>query len=408
MILAVMPFVIVNLSYIGMRYGVAMKQIKIDKRFKLLGLTILACLGLPSASTAGGVGYTPPEVHITVSKGISTNTAKVVQNNTKLTADVVSSVERDTQMILDALRVLTKQSSVSGQEMAMSDLKAKIHASSIAQGIENANLLTKVSLDYGTNTGQGYNVCYVLSDALKTKSATDNAKIKALTEANKTDNVGGRLEKNSHNAFRKRTDEHRENYCTASDVQAGLCNKESPLAGADLSISSLMTSASKDDGMDKAKVAFRQNLLGQSDKAVPKSAGGTDVAHAYLLQTMQRQARLAPASYTLAYHHAMSTKDPNLLDSQGNPMSPDEKVEATVNRYYGTDESKEWLKSLIAQRPRGLLVEQAKMAGVESYLHLDNLQSKERQLMMLASLTATTYEKMDIDMQKQYSTMVKR
>lgn len=329
----------------------------------------------------------------------------VIQKNNGMMQTVKNSVTQETDDVLTAIRVMTKQTALSHQELAKADFDAKRTELSVQQGIDSAKAYADAVMNYGATTGQGYNVCAVLSEAKKTNRAAQEAKLDASFLANTGDNVGGRLVSSATDAQKERLNQHRDRFCTESEKAAGMCSTVSKYSAADSNAATLSLSATAGSDLDVAKTAFRQNLLGSPDKAIPANVGKTGAAQAYLQQTNQRQARIAPASYSMGYLQAMSTKRDDLLDTEGNPMSPDEKIEATVNRYYGTKESENWLKSLVAQRPRGLLVEQAKMKGVEAYLNYDLIQSDERQITMLASLVATANEKMDIDMRKQYNSL---
>lgn len=368
-------------------------------RQKRLSL-VLGTLMLVGVSTGAFAYYNVPHDVSTTTKTETTATGQLVtQKNEALVRSINRSLETDTDKLLQAIGILAKQTSLSTQEMAQADLKAKIDASSIQQGIAVGEEITKAHLDYGGSTGQGYNPCHVMTDSMKAVKALDSAKINTIDVGRQSNTVGGKLSDTSFKQHVAKVKEHRAKYCSQSDVDNKTCEQVSELANADVNASSLTMSSISGSDMDEAKTAFRNNVMGEPDRAV--GGGDTDVSRAYLLQTNQRQARLAPADYSMAYLQAMTTVDENLLDNDGKPMSPDEKIQATVNRYYGSDESKEWLKSMMAQQPRGLLVEQTKMMGLESHLHVSNIQSKERQLMMLASLVATSYEKMDRDMQKQ-------
>lgn len=365
---------------------------------------VVATAGAISASSYAYFHHTN-DVRGQVQSQTNSLTQYVTNRNNQLQQTVDKAITKESEAILEAIRILTKQTALSHQELARSDFDSKKTGLAIERGMVQSEAVVESVKNYGAKTGQGYNICHVMAESNKLVQAKEDAKQEAGLLASTTDNVGGRMVANATDAQRERARVHRENFCTQSEVDSKMCDAVSEYAGADSNAATLNLSSKAGDKLDMAKTAFRQNVLGAPDKMIPANVGNTAAGQAYLAQTNQRQARLSPASYSMGYLHAMSTKREDLLDSKGEPMSPDEKIEATVNRYYGTEESKEWLKTLIAQRPRGLLVEQVKMNGVEAFLNYDLIQSDERQIAMYASLLATATEKMDVDMQKQFTHM---
>lgn len=83
----------------------------------------------------------------------------------------------------------------------------------------------------------------------------------------------------------------------------------------------------------------------------------------------------------------MSEKRDDLKDSNGNPMSPNDLIFATVSRYYGSDEAKQWAKTMADQVPRGLLVELAKMEGVGAWMDNQEYETNNRIIGNLGSMT---------------------
>ena len=159
------------------------------------------------------------------------------------------------------------------------------------------------------------------------------------------------------------------------------------MPGLDTNAAVLFSSAKAGTKVAAAKAAVRENILGTPNIAIPANMGQTAQGQAYLYNSNRKSALSAFPAYSLAHAESMSEKRDDLKDSNGNPMSPNDLIFATVSRYYGSDEAKQWAKTMADQVPRGLLVELAKMEGVGAWMDNQEYETNNRIIGNLGSMT---------------------
>ena len=99
---------------------------------------------------------------------------------------------------------------------------------------------------------------------------------------------------------------------------------------------------------------------------------------------------LAFPAYSLAIIEAQNLKQ--FADEKGDLKSANDILEKTVARYYGGQEALEWQKSMITQEPRGLLVEAARIEGLEVWMDQQSYEQSLRMEGLLATLVLATAE----------------
>ena len=126
-----------------------------------------------------------------------------------------------------------------------------------------------------------------------------------------------------------------------------------------------------------------------------------------MYNTNRKTALAAFPAYSLAHLQAMTEVRDDLKDAQGKSVSPQEMLFNTIARYYGTEESVEWQKSMMQQRPRGLLVELAKIEGLAAYMDYQRHLTNQRMGGNLAALALAETIPMEDRMIEQHRRMMK-
>lgn len=326
---------------------------------------------------------------------VASENASITSNTTSkigsMTQQISNSLNTQTSSLANAIRGAVAQEAVSTTQIATADRNARIVQSEAQNATKLAQKSLDIKLNYGPQTGQGYAACKVLVENKALANAMAVAAADTAIKAVNVDNAAGTLVNSREDAAIDRAKRHKENFCSKEEVEAGQdCDKESDTPGLDSNSSVLFTSALPDSKVGIAKQAVRQNIMGNPDVRIPANMGQTANGQAYLYNVNRKSALTAFPAYSLAYLESMSEKRADLKDAKGNPLSPNEMMYATVARYYGSDEAKEWQKSMIKQMPRGLLVELAKMEGLGAWFDNQEYMTNARIEGDIASMTITT------------------
>lgn len=338
--------------------------------------------------------------------------ANSLANNIKdeideLSSDLNKSITNNTAALSNAIRGAIAQEALSASQISQAHQNALILQSDIENAAKIAEKTLEIKLNYGSETGQGYAVCKVLAQNRQLDSAVSTATLETDTKVHLTDNAAGKLASDETAYAQKRARFHADNFCTQEEIDAKLCNKLSDMPGLDSNAAILFSSAKAGTKLAEAKTAVRQNILGSPDLAIPKSMGGTAQGQAYLYNTNRKAALTAFPAYSLAYLESMSEKREDLKGPNGEPMSPNDLIYVTVSRYYGSDESKEWAKSMVQQVPRGMLVELAKMEGLGAWMDYQEYLSNMRIEGNIASMTLTTTLPMEEELNRKMNTIAR-
>lgn len=339
------------------------------------------------------IAAVPLEQFRSVSAVQRENTQLTANTNAKiatLSQQINGSLATQTSALANALRGAVAQEAVSATQIATADRNARIVQSEAKNASEVAEKLLNIKLNYGPQTGQGYAACKVLAENQQTDSAVDNASLNTNDKVQVSDNSAGRLAHSSEDYSKLRNERHYDNFCTKEEYDANLCDEVSDTPGLDSNVGVLFTSALPGTKVAVAKAAVRENIIGKPDIAIPANMGQTAPGQAYLYNSNRKAALTAFPAYSLAHAESMSEKREDLKDSKGNPMSPNDLIFATVSRYYGSDEAKEWAKSMADQVPRGLLVELAKMEGVNAWFTHQGYETNNRIIGVLGAMTVAT------------------
>lgn len=367
---------------------------------KLLALTALSLSISPLLM--GAFGFEIGSTHNVLKKDSTEMTTAIVAdiNKTKLTYN--KQIVDETAMLNNALKTAISQESLTPAQIAKADKNIRQIETANKNAREIANEIIEARLDYGAKTGQGYRVCKVQTENNQLNSAMVQATGEAANKVMQLDNSPGAMAPSADFVRDSREQIHKDNFCTQEEVDRKMCEKVSDLPGADSNAEILFTSSKPDTKAAAAKEAFRQNILGSPDLQIPAKMGGTVTGQAYLYNVNRKTALSAFPAYSLAYLQSMSEVRDNLKNEKGEPQSPNDLIFNTVARYYGSPEAREWNKSMIEQRPRGLLVELAKMEGLGAWMDYQEYLTNQRIEGNLAAMTLTTALPMEEAMDRIY------
>lgn len=383
------------------------KKKKIGKvKRSSLGISIMLAAAAPAL--LGAYGWNHNVVTETATKGLAELDHAVITKIVGQTVSYNKTIMDNTAMINDALKVAISQEAATSQEIAVQDRNAKQAGAAAYQAQAIAEDLVKVDLDFGPATGQGFATCKVLQENKQLDGAVTTAALAATEKVMNTDNAPGAVAVDNQLALKERQEIHNSNYCTEQEVSLGLCPVASPVPAADTNANVLFMSARPGTKVAAAKAAVRQNILGSPTLSVPKDAGGSITGQAYLANVNRKTALSAFPAYSLAYLESMSEVRDDLKDASGNPQSPNDVLFNTVTRYYGGKDSEEWVKKMIAQQPRGLLVELAKMEGLGAWMDYDEYLANQRIEGNIAAMTIVTALPLEEALARQEQALTKR
>ncbi|MFB6350037.1 hypothetical protein ACFBZI_11450 [Moraxella sp. ZJ142] len=375
---------------------------------KLLTLAVLAAAPFMTISSYGVYGLNPGTVSaVAASEGGKLST-RLGTRIAKSQMALATAIQDNTAMIQEAIAINIQQEALAATQIGKADLNNRKLETAVNEKVEANKENVRVMLDHGVQTGQGYQVCRVYAESTQTNRAVGEASLKAVEKVVTLDNSPGRLA-NSEGEYRtKRAKVHAENFCSQAEYDQGMCSKVSELPGADSNAALLFESAPKDSLVGAAKDAVRQNILGRPHTAIPKEAGQTALGQAYLLSVNRATSLAAFPAYSLAYLQSMSEIREDLKDAEGNSISPQDMLFKNVARYYGTEQATEWQKQMLEQRPRGILVELAKMEGLGAYIDYQRGLSNQRVGGNLAAMTITSTLPLEDQMNEQRRRMTTR
>lgn len=370
---------------------------RIKKRVKVL-LIISGVMATSSFAYGALYGFGPAETWTKTQ--LTQLVASVNSDIASFGSSFGAQIETTFETLLSAVAIATKQESLSGSTVSDS-VKQAAEQFLNAQTTQNTNnQVTEAWVSYSGATGQGFDPCGTMAKNKSLDKVFANSRDIALNGMNKSDNAPGRLV-NKIDALNQRMAIHREKFCTASEAAAGLCSN-SDLPGGDSNGALLFTPVDDNSLASEGRAAFIQNVLGDPDSAVSAKAGKTAAGQAYALSKSRKDALISIPSYSLNSISASNTRSAD-FDNQ----SPNEMLQARVNQYFGGKEAEQWAAALSHQSPRGLLVEGAKMEGMESWINYRNYLQNQRLIANFAALQIAAVAPMQAQLDKQSSDLMR-
>lgn len=367
---------------------------------------LCASISMPLIAYAYGPGVNAAAVLFSVNKmsldtlktstseSVST-TSKITQDISKFTADHTKRIFDNTNNIVDAIKVATKQEALSAQTMAEINTKSTQTLNQANDAVSRQTAVIEATKKYGAN-GQGYGACAVYAKNSTLDKATNDVDINAaqIESASLSTNLE-MPEANTVASERVRI--QRQEFCS---LQQGdwIC-KPSDLPSGDTNAAVYMAPANKGSKEQLAKKMFREHLLNSPTPALPsRESVESPEGQEHLYQVTRQAALMGAANHSLSYIDAQNLRS---IERDGKKYSANELIDETVGRYYGGEEAKKWQASMIAQEPRGLLVEAARIHGVGTWMANRIYKQNLRMEANLASILLTTAEPIAKDVRNQ-------
>lgn len=356
-------------------------------------------VGIITASTSAFAiiaAYPVPQVVSGVTQGFVGLQASVVSDIIVMGNTHPAIIDGTTDSINAAIKIATEQEASGAKLISNNALQSKQGlAASYQAGKIQANIARNI-INYGAN-GQGFAPCTVIAENKVMDTVFRVAAESTKNKVDETDNAPGRLMPSTTAATSFRETTHKK-FCSQDEVNQGMsCDGVSDLPAADQNAAILSTSKAPNSLASEASRAYRQNVLGPADIALPEAIGQTATGQAYLMATNRKSALNSFPAMSLAYVEAMNELNPDLKDKDGNPMSANEALLETVGRYYGGKDSKEWQQKMVESEPRGLLAEMARMEGLSLWMQFNKHKSYQRLSGNIAALNIATAIPMEED-----------
>lgn len=298
--------------------------------------------------------------------------------------NTVYNINNNMNTMLGSIKVATAQNAQSAQALAEVQTQSSQKLATARQTIHMQDQLLKAMRKYGGNA-QGYKACVTVAENKGLDNANEQAKITAAlkeTETLSATTLKANLNADTYDKLKIAETE----FCAAGNPS---CSPSS-LPGGNVNGSLLFVAAEDGSKEQLARNMFRQNVVGLNMQGLNSTAQiASPNGQSSYNQSNRASALLSPAAYSLAYIDAQNTKN---IERDGQKYSANELIDKTVSKYYGGQESKEWQASMIAQEPRGLLVEAARLKGLSvwmsNHLYQQNLR-KEANLAAILLSSAT-------------------
>ncbi|MHC6758177.1 hypothetical protein [Yersinia ruckeri] len=348
-----------------------------------------AALGILLTLSSCGVAYAycPPQyqeawVDPTFKAAIATIEGALSAVDVSLSA----LLETNSQRLTSAIAILTKQKALAANQIADSQVRAGKMTAEGLRTLAETERVKKARFDYGGEFGQGYQPCKI--NASRALIATRNADLQSeLGKRVRSEIVAGAGKyADPIKAREEQLNEHKK-YCTADEVNSGLCPAEGALAGADTNIGTLFHEDMEGDDTYAAKNAFINNLAGLPDPEIPKQGASSANASSYILAKAKKDAFLSPAYAALKEIQIDYSGIEGTESGKELPMSV--LIKNEVNRYAGNSaEYDAWSRTMTSQNDRGTLVELLKIKALELAIQAREYRQYEMMEAQLASLTA--------------------
>lgn len=341
------------------------------------------------------VASCPPQyMNETVAPSFTSASQVIDQAVTAVDSALATQLETNSERLVSAVAVLTKQKAMGANQIAEAGRTAAQQVATGLNVIGQTERVKSARFDFGGEFGQGFAPCRV--NAARQTIANRDADMAPERRARIASEVvaapgryGNRVE-----AQQQLIDNHQP-FCTQSQVDSGLCAAVGERPGADLTVATLFEPAIEGERLYDAKVAFINNAVGPPDGAIPEGTGESPAAAAYALAKSRKDALVSPAIASL--------KDIQLDYSgvDGSETGTDIPLavhfQNEVRRYVGnSDESRQWSQVMAAQNERGALVELLKIKALDLAILERQNRSYERMEANLAALVALEVQKSEI------------
>ncbi len=367
------------------------------ERRRLVALGLVGCL-LSGSAGAALYGFGPAESW-TIEQ-IASLSESVSANLATFGSSFGTSMADDFEQVISAIAVATKQEAVGANVVGQGAQDSASQLVNAVRAQRESDQVATAFMDYNPSMGQGYHACNVAAENRTLDGAFDGMGANAAATTAQLDVAPGKLVDSTAAALSQRLANHRSNFCTQAESDAGLCTL-SALPGGDTNAGLLFESAAPDSLQQKARQAYTQYVLGTPDQAIPAAMGKSPLGQEYLLQKNNKDALMSIPAYSLSMIEAANTQSADL----GN-KSPNDVLTLRVNQYFGGKEAQDWASVLTAQSERGLMVEAVKMGGLEAWIHHKQLQQNQRLELNLAALAMAAAQDAKANVDAKYERVI--
>jgi hypothetical protein len=371
---------------------------EIKMRFGPLIAGAMACV-VTMAARAALYGFGPAEAW-TIQQ-ITQMTTTLANDLAVFSSTFSANMAEKDEELASAIAIATKQEALAGGVVTDAVRESGNQLANAVHAQRESDALATTILDYNPSTGQGYQPCVVGAANRTLDAAFGGLGATAKTTVASLDVAPGTMVTSTGSALAKRLADHRANFCSQAEADAGLCTV-SALPGGDVNGALLFEATSPGSLQQQAQQDYLQHVLGAPDPIIPAAAGQAAAGQQYMLAKNTKDALLSIPAYSLSMVRAANTQSPDM----GN-KSPNEVLTLRVDQYFGGQEAQQWSNSLASQSERGLMVEAVKMSGLEVWLHHQQYQQNQRLELNLAALAIAAAEQAKVNVDVKYRKMMR-
>lgn len=347
--------------------------------------TALALVLIGGSSVALAV-CPPPYYNEVVLPFFMTATTTLQTAVTTVDASLNAVLETNSQRLMSAIAVLTKQKAMSANQIAESSRVSAEMTADALSALSTNEMKKQARYEFGPEFGQGFQPCqvYAKRSVMATQDAAmaDERRSRVMTEIVAAPGRYGDLSQAQANMIRANKD-----YCTQDMASSGLCKSVGAMPGAGYSASTLFKPAMEGEPLYNAKVAFVNNVVGLPDAPLNQATSGTPAGQAYMLAKSRKDAMISPAMNALKAIQLDYSGVNGGEGTSGLPVAMQFQTE--VKRYAGnTAEYQAWNRTMSSQNERGALLEALKIKALDLALLERQYRQYERMESMLAPLVA--------------------
>jgi len=333
----------------------------------------------------------------TVTQAIVSNYNKVMSffdaQMAAMDSALASAFKLENENIVSAMKVLTKQNSVSANMVAENIVKSAQTEAAFEQAEKQKQRIIDANENHGV-AAQGYKVCTVLAQRKQVEKTAQNNKASVPNLVSNTLYAPPGSYGQPYAVQQEMNSNHSAKYCTPEQAASGYCDRVTEEAGWDMQMSTLFTPTVEGSTVFDAQNALINNMVGLPDLAVPKSMQGSPLSSRYLDAKQNKDALISPAIYSLksiqAEFAGISTTD------SATKISPIRAIDEQVKRYLGSGkEYMEWNKVLVGASEPGVMKEILQIQALELYLKVRQYHQYEREEMLVAANLAVTQKRLD-------------
>jgi hypothetical protein len=332
--------------------------------------------------------FCPPQyMNETVAPAFASATAALNGAIASVDASLSAELELYSQRMTSAVAVLTKQKALAANQIADANRQAALATATAMNALAQTERVKRARFEYGGEFGQGFRPCVVYAGrnliANRDAEMGEERRVRIMSEVVAAPGSYA----DTAQAQQAIAKQHRDLFCTADQVKAGMCGQPGPMAGASINAATLFEPVMEADPLYQAKVAFVNNVVGLPDAPIPASAANSQSAAAYAMAKARKDALISPA---IASFKELQLEYTGVNAAHGGSDIPlAVRMQREVQRYLGNSpEYESWAKTMAAQNTRGLMVEMLKEKALDLVVLERQYRQYERMEANLATLVA--------------------